>query len=145
MTRRSLLARLDTRQVEQAIGRAERAAAIELRVSIAGPFWGNPQRVAERAFTRMGMTGTRRRTGLLIMIAPWRRRVVILADTGITDKVATGLWAGVVEGLTRAFREDRFNEGLVAAIDDLAAALAPHLPPVPGDVDELPDQIDPGH
>jgi uncharacterized membrane protein len=144
MTRRSLLARLDTGRVEQAIARAERAAAIELRVSVAGLFWGNPQRVAERAFARMRMTATRGRTGLLLMIAPWRRRVVILADRGITDKVGTALWTGVVEGLTRAFRADHFNEGLVAAIDDLAAALAPHLPPAPGDVDELPDQIDRG-
>jgi putative membrane protein len=92
----------------------------------------------------MGMTGTRGRTGLLLMIAPWRRRVVILADRGITEKVGAGLWSGVVEALTRAFREHRYTEGLIAAIDDLGAALAPHLPPAPGDVNELPDQIDRG-
>jgi uncharacterized membrane protein len=144
MTRRSILARLDTRQVEAAIARAERAAAIELRVSVAGLFWGSPQRLAERAFARMGMTATRGRNGLLLLIAPWRRRVVILADRGITDKVSSGLWSGTVEGLTGAFRQGRFTEGLVAALDQLGAALAADFPPLPGDANELPDQIDRG-
>jgi uncharacterized membrane protein len=142
MTRRSLLARLDAPRVEAAIARAERTAAVELRVSVAGLFWGAPQRVAERAFARMGMTGTRGRNGLLLFIAPWRRRVVVLADRGITEKVAATLWSGTVETITAAFRQERFTDGLVAAIDALAAALAPHLPPVPGDTNELPDRID---
>jgi uncharacterized membrane protein len=144
MTRRGLLAQLDARRVEEAIARAERTAAIELRVSVAGLFWGSVQRVADRAFVRMGMAATGGRNGLLLLIAPWRRRVVLVADQGITAKVAPTLWSGTVEGLTGAFRERRYTEGLVAAIDALAAALAPHLPPVPGDVNELPDQIDRG-
>jgi uncharacterized membrane protein len=142
MTRRQLLARLDAAQVEQAIARAERTAAIELRISIAGLFWGSAQRVADRAFARMGMTATRGRNGLLLFIAPWRRRVVIVADRGITEKAGAALWPAAVAAVTTAFRERRYTEGLVAAIDGLAAALAPHLPPVPGDVNELPDRID---
>ena len=142
MTRRSIIARLDTRRVEAAIARAERTAAIELRVSVAGLFWGSPQRVAERAFSRMGMAATRGRTGLLLLIAPWRRRVVIVADRGISDRVGAGLWSGTIEALTGAFRQRRFTDGLVAAIDDLASALAPHLPPVAGHPNELPDKID---
>jgi uncharacterized membrane protein len=144
MTRRSLLARLDSRQVEEAIARAERAAAIELRVSVAGLFWGSAQRMAERAFQRMGMTATRGRNGLLVLLAPWRRRVVIVPDRGIADKVDPGLWAATVQALTAAFREQRFTAGLVAAIDAMAAALAPHLPPAAEDVNELPDSIDRG-
>jgi uncharacterized membrane protein len=144
MTRRSMLARLDTRQVEEAIARAERAAAVELRVSVAGPFWGSPQRLAERAFQRLGMTGTRRRNGVLILLAPWRRRVVLVADDGITGKVPASLWTGTVAALTAAFAEARFTEGLTAAIEALAQGLAPHFPPGEARPNELPDRIDRG-
>ncbi len=144
MTRRRLLSRLDLRQVEAAIQRAERASAIELRISIAGLFWGDPQRLAEKAFQRLGMTATARRTGILLLIAPWRRRVVVLADEGITSKVDPSLWSSVVERLTAAFRAGRYTEGLVEAVDALTQRLAPLFPPLPGDKNELPDAVDPG-
>jgi uncharacterized membrane protein len=141
VTRRRLLAGLDTAQVEAAIRRAEERCAVELRVSIAGLYWGRTRDVAARAFRRMGMTATRHRNGLLVFVAPWRRQVVVLADEGITAKVDAGLWSNAVALVTAAFRDARFSEGLVAAIDSLSAALAPHFPPV-AHANELPNTID---
>jgi uncharacterized membrane protein len=144
MTRRWLLARLDAPRVEQAIRAAERACAIELRVSIAGLFWGDPQRVAEKAFLRLGMGATAGRNGVLLMVAPWRRKVVVHADQGITSKVDPAVWSGVVQTVTTAFKQEHYTEGMVAAVDALARHLAPLFPPLPGDVNELPDAIDRG-
>ena len=141
MTRRRLLAALDTKQVEAAIARAEAACAVELRVSIAGLFWGRTHHVASRAFRRMGMTATTRHNGLLLFIAPWRRQVIVLADDGITAKADAALWSRAVEIVTAAFRDGRFTEGLVRAIDALAAALAPHFPAV-ARANELPNTLD---
>jgi putative membrane protein len=90
------------------------------------------------------MTATRGRNAVLLMIAPWRRRVVVLADEGITRKVEPALWAAVVERVTAAFKDHRYTEGLVAAVHTLGAALTPHFPPVAGDTNELPDTIDRG-
>jgi uncharacterized membrane protein len=144
MTRRRLLSVLDLRRLEQAIGNTERSSAIELRISIAGLFWGRPQGVAEKAFQRLGMTATSGRTGILLLIAPWHRRVVIVADEGITAKVDPAFWTRVVESVTAAFRAGQYTEGLVTAVEDLGRTLAPLFPPRPGDVNELPDGIDPG-
>lgn len=144
MTRRRLLAALDAAQIEAAIRAAERDSAIEVRISVAGLFWGDSRRVAEAAFRRMGMTATRGRNGVLVMLAPWRRRVVVVADEGITSKVDPALWSSVVGQVTAAFKEGRYTEGVVTAIQTLAAVLAPHFPPVPGDTNELPDAIDRG-
>lgn len=144
MTRRELLAALDLGRIEEAIARAERRAAIELRVSVAGLFWGDAERVAAQAFRRLAMHATAGRNGLLLFVAPWRRRVVVFADEGITSRVDPALWRGVVEEITADFRAGRFTEGLVAAIDRLAAVLAPHLPPGPGGRNELPDAVDRG-
>jgi uncharacterized membrane protein len=144
MTRRRLLAALDATRVEQAIKQTETISSVELRVSIAGLFWGDPQRVAERAFRRLGMTATRQRNGVLLFIVPWRRRVVLIADQGITAKVKPELWGEIVAALTRDFRGERFTDGLVDAIASLGAALSSVFPPTAGDRNELPDTVDPG-
>jgi uncharacterized membrane protein len=142
VTRRRLLASLRTEEVEEAIRRAEGRCSVELRVSVAGLFWSSPERLARRAFERLGMAATRRRNGLLVLIAPWHRKVVIHADEGITARVDASLWSSTVATLTGAFHGGRFTEGLVAALDGLATALAPHFPPVPGAPNELPDTVD---
>jgi uncharacterized membrane protein len=144
MTRRKLRASLDVARVEEAIAAAERQRAIELRISLAGPFWGSAERVASRAFKRLAMTATRARNGVLILVAPWRRRVVVLADEGITGKVSPTLWTEVVAAVTQAFGQGQFTDGLVAAVQKLSVALAPHFPARPGRDDELPNKIDPG-
>jgi uncharacterized membrane protein len=142
MTRRRLLASLQPGPVELAIQRAERRCAVELRVSIAGLFWGKPERLAAQAFQRLGMAATRRRNGLLIFIAPWHRKVVVHADQGITARVEPSLWTSAVATITAAFQGGQFTEGLVKAIDSLATALAPHFPPVAGAGNELPDTVE---
>jgi len=142
VTRRQLLASLRTDQVEDAIRRAEQRCAVELRVSIAGLFWGSPEGFARQAFRRLGMAATSRRNGLLVLIAPWHRKVVIHADEGITARVDASVWSSTVAAVTAAFRGGQFTEGLVGALDGLAAALAPHFPPVAGTANELPDTVD---
>jgi uncharacterized membrane protein len=144
MTRRSFLATLDADRVEEAIRGAERAASIELRVSVAGAFWGRPRRLAERAFARLGMAATARRNGLLLFVSPWHRRVELVADQGITGRVQPDTFAAAVERLAAEFRAGRFTEGLCRAIADLAAALAPLFPPDPRRASELPDTVDRG-
>ncbi|HXU80772.1 MAG TPA: TPM domain-containing protein [Polyangia bacterium] len=141
MTRRHLLSSLRAPEVEAAIRQAEQSCAVELRVSIAGLFWGSPENFARSAFERLGMTATSRRNGLLVFIAPWHRKVVIHADQGITSRVNAALWSDAVATITAAFRSGRFTEGLVEALQKLAAALAPHFPPVAGTANELPDTI----
>jgi uncharacterized membrane protein len=136
-----MLAALDTARVEAAIGKAEDACAVELRVSIAGLFWGNAHDVAGRAFRRMGMSATRHRNGVLLFVAPWRRKVLILGDQGITARVDAKIWSKAIELVTAAFRDGHFTEGLVAALENLSGALAPHFPPVPRP-NELPDTIE---
>jgi uncharacterized membrane protein len=140
MTRRKLLAALDTARVEAAIRAAESACSVELRVSVAGLFWGDPARVAARAFAQLGMAATAGRNGILLFVAPWRRKVVVHADAGITEKVDASLWSGTIVTVTSAFRDGRFTDGLVAAIEALGRALAPHFPPRPRP-NELPDSV----
>lgn len=144
MTRRRLLSRLDFARVEQAIRTAERTSNIEVRVSVSGLFWGDPQRVAERAFERLRMSATRERTGILVLVTPWRRRVIVVADEGVTAKIPDAFWTIVIARISEEFRRDRFTEGLVEAIETMGRDLALHFPPRAVDSNELPNEVDRG-
>ncbi|MEO8217217.1 MAG: TPM domain-containing protein, partial [Acidobacteriota bacterium] len=50
-------------------------------------------------------------------------------------------WDKVVSRIGISFREGRFTEGIVAAIDDAGALLELHFPYERTDVDELPNEI----
>jgi len=96
---------------------------------------------ALREFTARGLTRTRGRTGVLLYIALQERYAEILADTGIDGLVEQDTWGGIIEPLLAAAREDRLTEGLIKAVDGVGAVLAQHIPPVPGDVDELSNKV----
>ena len=117
MTRRRLLAQLDRARVEAAIAEAEQRSTGEIRVSIAGLFWGPSRWLAERAFGRLGMAETRDRNGVLLLVLPWRRQLVILGDQGIDGRVPAGFWQQVVADAAIQLRAGRFTEGLCGAVD----------------------------
>jgi len=96
---------------------------------------------ALREFTARGLTRTKGRTGVLLYIALQERYAEILADTGIDGLVDQDTWRGIIEPLLAAAREDRLTEGLIRAVDGVGAVLAQHVPPVPGDVDELSNKV----
>jgi len=141
--RRALLRTLDVSAIEQAIRQAEKRTTAELRVSIAGYFRGDPRRLAERAFRRLRMDATRDRNGVLIFIAPARRQVVVLGDSGIDGHVGQAFWSDVAAQLALAVRSGHATAGLLQAIRTVADELARHFPAGTGaNADELPNAID---
>jgi len=146
-SRRTFLQSLDTSAVEQAIARAEARTSGEIRVSIAPFFVGSVRRMAEGAFRRLGMHATRDRNGVLLLIAPARRQVVVLGDEGIHAQVGDAFWTEIATRVSTRFRERRFTEGVVEAVDAIGDAVARHFPAgadTGGNPNELPDTIDLG-
>jgi uncharacterized membrane protein len=127
-SRRAFLRRLDTHAVERAIARAETCTSGEIRVSIAGFFVGSSRRLAERAFQRLGLQATRDRNGVLLLIAPARREVVVLGDEAIHAQVGDAFWTEIAARLVARFRDDRFTDGVVEAVDAIGEVLARHFP-----------------
>jgi uncharacterized membrane protein len=147
LSRRTFLRRLDTSAVERAIARAEIRTSGEIRVSIAGFFLGSCRRLAERAFRRLGMHATRDRNGVLLLIAPARREVVVLGDEAIHGHVGDAFWTEIAARVGAHFHEGRFTEGVVGAVDAIGEVLARHFPAgadAGGNPNELPDTIDLG-
>ncbi|MBK8481048.1 MAG: TPM domain-containing protein [Proteobacteria bacterium] len=94
---------------------------------------------ALRAFAEHGVHRTRDRSGLLILISALERRVEILGDDGIHQRVGAQGWAEQVTQLVAAVREGRPGDGLVSVIEQLGALLSAHFPRRSDDTNELPD------
>ena len=142
-SRRKLLKAIDVERVKAAIAAAERLASGEVRVSVAPFFWGNVRGVAEKAFVRLGMTGTKDRNGILFFIVPARKKFAVLGDEGIHAKVGQEFWDSLAVHMAEHFRKGAFTEGLVAAIGEAGRQLAAYFPCDPSaDINELPDDVD---
>lgn len=102
---------------------------------------GRAHGVALREFTARGLTRTRARTGVLLYVAIQERYAEILVDTGIEGRIAQDVWDGIVEALLAAAREDQLRDGLIDAVRSVGAVLANHAPPLPDDIDELPNKV----
>ena len=142
MTRRKLLRVIDQEKVKAAIRKAEHQTSGEICVSVAPLFWGNIEKAADKAFTRMGMTRTRERNGVLFFVVPSRRKFVVLGDRGIHEKVGQEFWNRIAAGVSEKFREGDFTGGLVKGIEEVGQQLATHFPYLPTDKDELSDEVD---
>ena len=142
-SRRKLLKAIDVERVKTAIAAAECSASGEIRVSVAPFFWGSVRRVAEKAFVRLGMTGTKDRNGILFFIVPARKKFAVLGDEGIHAKVSLDFWESLAGLMSGHFRKGDFTEGLVEAIEEAGRQLAAHFPcDSSTDVNELPDDVD---
>lgn len=96
---------------------------------------------ARSAFVHHGLMNTRHRTGVLIFVSLKERRVQILGDKGIHEKVGEGFWQAEADSIVRAIREGKPAEGLEKAIREIGEKLAAHFPRRPDDLNELPDQL----
>ncbi|MBL8208371.1 MAG: TPM domain-containing protein [Blastocatellia bacterium] len=143
MTRRKLLRSLNCARIKEAIQQAEQRTSGEICVSIASLFWGSAEKAAERAFARLGMTQTKQRNGVLLFVVPARRKLIVVGDHGIHEKVGPEFWQRIVAVVTEQFRTNDFTEGLVRGIAEIGAQLSLHFPDnATSGVNELPDEID---
>ncbi len=100
------------------------------------------RRRAEAAFLEEEVFATRDRTGVLILLALFEHRVVVMGDAGINAVVPDGAWDHVVEDLIAGIRAGKPADALVAAITECGRLLKEHRFEIkPDDTDELPNEL----
>ena len=96
---------------------------------------------AVRHFMESGVYNTKDRTGILIFISALERRVELLADRGISEKISREKWQGIVNNITGGIKANKLTEHLTGSIRECGDLLAEHFPIQPDDVNELKDNI----
>ncbi len=133
--------------IERAIGESERMHRGELRFAVeAGldllPVW-HGETARERAvelFSDLRVWDTAENSGVLIYVQLVDRKVEILADRGISAGVAQAEWDAICRAVEQAFRQQRYEEGALAAVRRVGALLAAHFPARPDNPNELPNR-----
>ena len=142
----SFFSKVDEPRIAEAIRQAELRSRGEIRVHITEGGVSDVLKEATLTFERLGMTATSERNGLLIFVAPKAQRFAVLGDSGITSRVGTAPLDEIAGTMSASFREARFTEGLIKAIELAGELLAAHFPrdPAASDQDELSNAISRG-
>jgi uncharacterized membrane protein len=121
--------------IEQAIARAERTHAGEIRFAIETALAPlhvlngvAPRARALDVFARLRVWDTEQNNGVLIYVQLADRNVEIVADRGFTGKISPGEWEAVCRLMEEHFRARRFLEGSIAGVDAIGNLLARHFP-----------------
>ncbi|MDY6915223.1 MAG: hypothetical protein SVM86_02765 [Candidatus Cloacimonadota bacterium] len=93
-------------------------------------------------FMLSGVSYTRDRTGILIFISYLEKRVELLADSGINQKIEQHEWQNIVDHIVAGIKEDKLTDNLVEAIADCGKILQKHFPIKEDDENELSNNIE---
>ena len=81
---------------------------------------------AAEAFIDERVFDTAKRTGVLIFVALFEHRVLVLADEGIRAQVAPNAWDGIAEDIARGIRDGHAARALTEAVGRCADILSEH-------------------
>jgi uncharacterized membrane protein len=130
--------------ITEAVAAAERGSTGELRVLVLGRCKGSVLDEAKQHFERLGLTATKGRTGVLLVVCPRDRKAAILGDAGIHDKVGDAFWRLVIDRAIGYFAAGDVLLGILSAVDEIGQAFRKHLPAERGEGNELPDRVERG-
>ena len=137
---------IDEARIVEAIRLAESRSRGEIRIHAADRAVVDVLQEATQAFEGLGMTATAERNGILIFVAPKSHKFAVLGDSGITSRVGTHPLDEMAASMSEAFRDGRFTDGLVGAVERAGQILADLFPRDEGaaDKDELSNIISRG-
>ncbi len=138
---RNFLSETDLEAVRHAISEAEAGTSAEIRVHLDHRCPGEPMARAVAVFERLGMHRTAERHGVLIYVAVADRKLAVIGDRGIHERVGEGYWQRLATDVIAHFREERPRDGFLHAVRELGGALRRHFPRRPDDRNELGDEV----
>ena len=133
--------------IEKDIKASETAHAGQIRFAVEGALDGVPlfkdQPARARAidvFAQLRLWDTVHNNGVLIYLLLADRDVEIVADRGISEKVAQSEWEKICRAMEAEFRAKNFEGGVLKGIAAATQLLAKHFPPDGSHRNELSDK-----
>lgn len=95
---------------------------------------------AVEAFSQLRVWDTEHNNGVLIYLLLADRDVEIVADRGVHARLGQQVWETICHEMEAAFRNGKFEEGVLAGIRSVGQHLAHHYPHTGEKINELPDR-----
>ena len=128
-------------QIIKAVQEAEKTTSGEVRVHLTKEIKKDPMQEAVRVFNALKMYNTKQRNGCLILIGLKSKKIAVVGDNGINEKVGENFWEDVLRIMVDNFKQDNYVQGLTRAILRIGEKLKQFFPYAEDDVNELPDEI----
>lgn len=127
--------------IVSAIQKAEMQTSGEIRVHIDQKCASDPVKRAVQVFEKLGMHKTDLRNGVLIYVSFSDRKLAIIGDQGIDSVVPADFWLSTKDKMIHHFKENRFADGIIAAITEAGEQLKRFFPYMENDENELSNEI----
>lgn len=134
-------------RIEAAVTASEASHRGELRFVVEGSLdlmpllkGLTPRERALQVFSELRVWDTEENTGVLVYVQLIDHDIEIVADRGISARVAQSEWDKVCQRMEEAFQVGRYEHGLLSGIERVTALLAQHFPALAVNPDELPDK-----
>ncbi|MBN2167090.1 MAG: TPM domain-containing protein [Marinilabiliaceae bacterium] len=131
----------EQKQIIAAIKSAEQNTSGEIRLHIDKYC---KESVLDRAtywFEKLNMHRTKLRNGVLFYLATNDKKIAILGDAGINQKVPSDFWDEIKNQILADFKNGSFADGICKGIIASGEQLKTHFPYKSDDVNELTDDI----
>ncbi len=138
---RAFLSDDDLEAVARAVAEAEGHTSAEVRVHLDHSCEGDALQQAIKVFKRLGMHKTTARSGVLVYVSVTDRKLAVIGDSGIHERVGEAYWRGLVAAVRERMRQQQSRDGLIHAVAEVGRELGRHFPRRPGDKNELSDQV----
>ncbi len=139
-----ILSEADEQRIVDAIKKAEKNTSGEIRVHIEKNVEIPPIERALEVFYFLNMHQTEQQNGVLIYVAYASKKVAVIGDKGIHKVTGDDFWDAEKELLIQFFKQAKYAEGIVKAIEQIGDKLKKHFPYNTGDTNELTDEISRG-
>jgi uncharacterized membrane protein len=142
MRTREFLSKVEHDRIVQAIRGAEARTSGEIRVFIQrGKLNADSLVAAQKKFHQLRMHKTRERNAVLIFVVPRAHKFAVVGDKAIHEKCGEEFWQRIVDGMRAHFKNEKFNQALVEAINEIGKLLAAHFPKTAGNANESPADV----
>lgn len=141
ITARDFFDKQEQQLLVDAIASAELKTSGEIRLHVSNFCFGNEVKAAEKVFTRLKMHQTKERNGVLIYIATLSRKVAVVGDEGIHQKLSDEFWQKIVIQLIQKFKQNKKAEALSECIIECGEQLGNFFPRQSDDKNELTNTI----
>ena len=141
---RALFTEDDLAAVTSAVVEAERHTSAEIRVHLDHSCEGNALEQAIKVFERLGMHRTDERNGVLLYISLTDRKLAVIGDKGIHERVGEAYWHALVAAVRERMRQRQTRDGLVHALAEVGRELGRHFPRHPHDKNQLSNDVSVG-
>ncbi len=138
---KEFLTKEEQQKIVAAIEEAELNTSGEIRVHIESKCKGDAVSRAIYIFNYLKMYKTEQRNGVLVYVATESKKLAIIGDVGINQRVPADFWNSIKDNMVAAFVRGAFVDGIADAVRAAGESLKEYFPYQSDDVNEQPNEI----